>query len=84
MTQEEPMAIPKICGLEQEYAIVVKNAATFDPIHASYLVVNSFDRAADTVWMGVHLKPGASVGTTRIVIPRCLGASGSVRAATQM
>lgn len=44
------MAIPKICGLEQEYAIIVKNASTFDPIHASYLVVNSFDRAANTVW----------------------------------
>lgn len=44
------MAIPKICGLEQEYAIVVKNAATFDPIHASYLVINAFDRAARTIW----------------------------------
>lgn len=44
------MAIPKICGLEQEYAIFVHNSSSFDPIHASYLVVNSFDRAAETIW----------------------------------
>jgi proteasome accessory factor A len=44
------MAIPKICGIEQEYAIVVRNASVFDPIHASYLVINSFDRAAGTIW----------------------------------
>lgn len=44
------MAIPKICGLEHEYAIIVKNAPGFDPIRASYLVVNSFERAANTIW----------------------------------
>ena len=44
------MAIPKICGLEQEYAILVKNASVFDPIHSSYLVINSIDRAANTIW----------------------------------
>ena len=44
------MAIPKICGLEHEYAIIVKNAPDFDPIRASYLVVNSFERAANTIW----------------------------------
>ena len=27
--------------------------------------------------------PGASIGTTKVEIPRCLGASGSVRAASQ-
>lgn len=44
------MAIPKICGLEQEYAIVLANASSYDPIYLSYLVVNSFDRAAKTIW----------------------------------
>jgi hypothetical protein len=32
----------------------------------------------------VKLNPGSVVGTMKIVIPRCLGASGSVRAASQM
>ena len=40
------MAIPKICGIEQEYAILVSGGAAIDPIHLSYLVVNSFERAA--------------------------------------
>ena len=44
------MSIPKICGLEQEYAIFAHGVPNFDPIHASYLVVNSIDRAADTIW----------------------------------
>lgn len=39
-----------ICGLEQEYAILVENSRKYDPIQASYLVVNSFERAAETVW----------------------------------
>ena len=36
------------------------------------------------VWIGVHEKPGASVGTIRIEMPACFFASGSVRAASQM
>jgi hypothetical protein len=37
-----------------------------------------------TVWIGVTEKPGASVGTRIIEMPLCLGASGSVRAASQI
>jgi proteasome accessory factor PafA2 len=44
------MAIPKICGLEQEYAVFLEGAPSFDPIYLSYLLVNSFERAAQTVW----------------------------------
>ena len=36
------------------------------------------------MWIGVHENPGADVGTMRIVIPLCLGTSGSVRHASQM
>ena len=35
------MAIPKICGTETEYGILVKNSAKFDPIAHSILIVNS-------------------------------------------
>ena len=44
------MAIPKICGLEQEYAIFLHGGSSYDPIRLSYLVVNSVDRAAETIW----------------------------------
>ena len=37
-----------------------------------------------TVTMGVHENPGVDVGTMMMEIPLCLGASGSVRAASQM
>jgi len=37
-----------------------------------------------SVWMIEYEKPGAVVGTAKIEIPLCLGASGSVRAASQM
>ncbi len=37
-----------------------------------------------TVRIGVQEKPGASVGTRMIDMPRCLGASASVRQASQI
>ena len=37
-----------------------------------------------TVTIGVQRKPAASVGTISIEMPRCFGASGSVRQASQM
>ncbi len=45
------MAVPKICGIEQEYAIALSGGVSYDPIQLSYLVVNSFERvAAQTAW----------------------------------
>jgi hypothetical protein len=40
-------------------------------------------RLSPTVTIGVHEKPGASVGTRIMEIPRCFLASGSVRQASQ-
>ena len=37
-----------------------------------------------TVTIGVQENPGDDVGTIRIEIPLCFGASGSVRTASQM
>ena len=36
------------------------------------------------VWIFEYENPGSVVGTRKIVMPLCLGASGSVRAASQM
>jgi hypothetical protein len=40
--------------------------------------------ALTIVLIFVSEKPGSDVGTRKIVMPRCLGASGSVRTASQM
>ncbi|MDP9226221.1 MAG: proteasome accessory factor PafA2 [Actinomycetota bacterium] len=36
------MAIPKICGIETEYGIVVREAADFNPILTSSLLINAY------------------------------------------
>jgi Pup amidohydrolase len=40
------MACPKICGIETEYGIVVKDAADFNPILTSSLLINAFAQPA--------------------------------------
>ena len=37
-----------------------------------------------SVWIVEYEKPGVDVGTAKIEMPWCFGASGSVRAASQM
>lgn len=44
------MSIPKIVGIEQEYAISIYHDPNFNPTYASFLVVNSYDKSADVVW----------------------------------
>ncbi len=53
------MAVPKICGIETEYGIVVRGAADANPISASSMLINAYlshlsTRRADA--------PGPSVG----------------------
>ena len=36
------MSVPKVMGLETEYGIMVRNAADFDPVASSTLVVNGY------------------------------------------
>jgi proteasome accessory factor PafA2 len=70
------MAVAKICGIEQEYAIALSGGRSFDPIHLSYLVVNSFERAAAaTAWDYAEETPfldarGFSYDDTAIQISR--------------
>ena len=40
------MAIPKICGIETEYGIAVRDAADFNPILTSSLLVNAYAKPA--------------------------------------
>jgi proteasome accessory factor PafA2 len=40
------MAIPKICGIETEYGISVKDAADFNPILTSSLLINAYAQPA--------------------------------------
>jgi len=44
------MAIPKIVGLEQEYAIALAGVRDFDPVDLSFLVVNAYDKATKAIW----------------------------------
>jgi proteasome accessory factor PafA2 len=70
------MAVPKICGIEQEYAIALAGGSSYDPIHLSYLVVNSFERAtSETAWDYAEETPfldarGFSYDDTSIQISR--------------
>ncbi|HUX05965.1 MAG TPA: depupylase/deamidase Dop [Acidobacteriota bacterium] len=70
------MAVPKICGIEQEYAIALAGGISYDPIQLSYLVVNSFERAAaQTAWDYAEETPfldarGFSYDDTAIQISR--------------
>ena len=43
------MSIPKVMGIEQEYAVTTPGT-NLDLIRASYLIVNSFDRVAEVGW----------------------------------
>ena len=40
------MAIPKICGIETEYGIAVRQAAEFNPILTSSLLINAYAKPA--------------------------------------
>ena len=41
------MAIPKICGIETEYAIIQPNVGEQNPIHASSVLVNAYAKQAE-------------------------------------
>jgi proteasome accessory factor A len=41
------MSIPKICGIETEYAIIQPKLADQNPIHASSVIVNAYAKQAD-------------------------------------
>jgi proteasome accessory factor A len=41
------MAIPKICGIETEYAIIQPKLAEQNPIHASSVIVNAYAKQAE-------------------------------------
>jgi proteasome accessory factor A len=36
------VAVPKICGIETEYGIVIRGAADSNPISASSLLINAY------------------------------------------
>ncbi len=36
------MAIPKICGIETEYAIIHRGISEQNPVHASSILVNAY------------------------------------------
>ncbi|MGB1532066.1 MAG: proteasome accessory factor PafA2 family protein, partial [Acidimicrobiales bacterium] len=42
------MAIPKICGIETEYAIIQPNIGEQNPIHASSVLVNAYAKQAES------------------------------------
>ena len=42
------MAIPKICGIETEYAIIQPKLGEQNPIHASSVLVNAYAKQAET------------------------------------
>jgi proteasome accessory factor A len=44
------MAIPKVVGVEQEYAVVLNGTRDFDPVELSFLVVNSYEKATHAIW----------------------------------
>jgi proteasome accessory factor A len=44
------MAIPKVVGIEQEYAIAVEKEKDFDPVELSFLIVNAYNRHSRTIW----------------------------------
>ena len=40
------MATPKICGIETEYGISVRNTSEFNPILTSSLLINAYAQPA--------------------------------------
>jgi proteasome accessory factor A len=44
------MSIPKVVGIEQEYAIAIENQRDFDAIELSFLIVNSYGHYSRTIW----------------------------------
>ncbi len=65
-----------------DHAHYIWLAARTDPDASKHRGISMFLVPTDAP--GVIFTPGASVGTRNIEMPRCLGASGSVRAASQM
>ena len=44
------MSIPKVVGVEQEYAIALGGNRDFDPVELSFLVVNAYEKATEAIW----------------------------------
>ena len=44
------MSIPKVVGIEQEYAIALAGNRDFDPVDLSFLVVNAYEKATHAIW----------------------------------
>lgn len=44
------MSIPKVVGIEQEYAVALASGRDFDPVDLSFLVVNSYEKATHAIW----------------------------------
>src|SRR5436190_22131197 len=44
------MAIPKVVGIEQEYAVAAAGNRDFDAVELSFLVVNSYEKATHAIW----------------------------------
>ena len=65
-----------------EWVINGQKIWTTSAVEADYMFC--LVRTPPTVMIFEILKPGALVGTRNIEMPRCFGASGSVRAASQM
>ena len=70
------MALPKVCGIETEYGIVVRGAEN-NPVSASSLLINAYVSATSVTFQFKPLQPGTySVnvrnGTTFSTTPRTL------------
>jgi len=44
------MSIPKVVGIEQEYAVALLGARDFDPVDLSFLVVNAYGKSTNAIW----------------------------------
>jgi proteasome accessory factor A len=44
------MSIPKVVGIEQEYAVTLENQKEFDPVDLSFQIVNSLERQSQAIW----------------------------------
>ncbi|HLF48079.1 MAG TPA: depupylase/deamidase Dop, partial [Methylomirabilota bacterium] len=42
--------VPKIVGIEQEYAVALAGQRDFDPVELSFLVVNAYEKATEAIW----------------------------------
>ena len=48
------MAIPKICGIETEYGIVMRGTAESNPISASSLLINAYLSSLESMRVAQH------------------------------